>query len=284
MFIMIPRASASAIRINQVLDSTTKIKDPLDSKDVEVGTGSIEFKDVTFSYPGAEQPVLSNVSFTTNPGDVTAIIGGTGSGKSTIINLVPRFYDIDKGSILLDGVDIRHMTQELLRAKIGFVPQKAVLFSGTIRDNMRVGNDNATDEEILHALDIAQATEFVSNMEDGLDSAIAQGGTNLSGGQKQRLSIARALVRKPALYIFDDSFSALDFKTDAKLRAALKKEIGSSSILIIAQRISTVMDADRIIVLNKGRVVGNGRHEELLKTCDVYREIASSQLSEEELV
>lgn len=284
MFIMIPRASASAIRINQVLDSTTKIKDPLDSKDVEVGTGSIEFKDVTFSYPGAEQPVLSNVSFTTNPGDVTAIIGGTGSGKSTIINLVPRFYDIDKGSILLDGVDIRHMTQESLRAKIGFVPQKAVLFSGTIRDNMRVGNDNATDEEILHALDIAQATEFVSNMEDGLDSAIAQGGTNLSGGQKQRLSIARALVRKPALYIFDDSFSALDFKTDAKLRAALKKEIGSSSILIIAQRISTVMDADRIIVLNKGRVVGNGRHEELLKTCDVYREIASSQLSEEELV
>ena len=283
IFIMLPRASASAARINEVLDSTTAIEDPKEPKDVKTNAGSVEFKDVTFSYPGAEEPVLSNISFKTEPGDVTAIIGGTGSGKSTIINLVPRFYDIDSGSILLGGVDIRQMRQSDLRSKIGFVSQRAVLFSGTIRDNLQVGKEDATDDEIMHALKIAQASDFVLRMEDGLDSIVAQGGTNLSGGQKQRLSIARALIRRPDLYIFDDSFSALDFKTDARLRLALKEEIEDSSILIIAQRISTVMDADRIIVLNRGRVVGMGRHRQLLETCDVYREIASSQLSEEEL-
>ncbi|NMA94690.1 MAG: ABC transporter ATP-binding protein [Clostridiales bacterium] len=283
IFIMLPRASASAARINEVLDSTTAIKDPKEPKNVKTNAGSVEFKDVTFSYPGAEEPVLSNISFKTEPGDVTAIIGGTGSGKSTIINLVPRFYDIDSGSILLGGVDIRQMRQSDLRSKIGFVSQRAVLFSGTIRDNLQVGKEDATDDEIMHALKIAQASDFVLRMEDGLDSIVAQGGTNLSGGQKQRLSIARALIRRPDLYIFDDSFSALDFKTDARLRLALKEEIEDSSILIIAQRISTVMDADRIIVLNRGRVVGMGRHRQLLETCDVYREIASSQLSEEEL-
>mgnify|MGYP001216079450 CR=1 FL=1 len=283
MFIMLPRASASAVRIGEVLDSTNRIQDPLAPKDREVERGSIEFKDVTFSYPGAEQPILSNVSFSTKPGEVTAIIGGTGSGKSTLINLIPRFYDIDEGSILFDGVDIRDMTQACLRAKIGFVPQKALLFSGTIGDNIRVGKEDATDEEVMSAADIAQAIEFISDLEDGLDSMTTQGGTNLSGGQKQRLSIARALVRQPALYIFDDSFSALDFKTDAKLRSALKEEIGDSSVIIIAQRISTVMDADQIIVMDKGQVVGKGTHRDLLKTCKVYREIASSQLSEEEL-
>ncbi len=283
MFIMLPRASASAVRINQVLDSTAQIEDPLAPKDIEAGRGCIEFKDVTFSYPGAEQPVLSNVSFSVKPGEVTAIIGGTGSGKSTLINLIPRFYDIDKGSILLDGVDIREMTQASLRSRIGLVPQKALLFSGTIGENIRVGKEDATDEEVMHAVDIAQAVDFISDMEDGLDSMVAQGGTNLSGGQKQRLSIARALVRRPDLYIFDDSFSALDFKTDAKLRRALKDETRDSSIIIITQRISTVMDADQIIVMDKGQVVGKGVHRDLLATCKVYREIASSQLSEEEL-
>lgn len=284
MFIMLPRASASAVRIGEVLDSTTHINDPIVPKDKEVKKGKIEFKDVTFSYPGAERPILSNVSFVTKPGEVTAIIGGTGSGKSTLINLIPRFYDVDSGSILFDGVDIRDMTQAALRSKIGIVPQKAFLFSGTIRDNIRMGKEDATEEEIIHAADIAQATEFISGLEDGFDSMVAQGGTNLSGGQKQRLAIARALVRRPELYIFDDSFSALDFKTDAKLRKALKNEIGDSSVIIIAQRISTVMDADQIIVLDDGQVVGKGVHKDLLKTCKVYREIASSQLSEEELL
>lgn len=283
IFVMIPKAEASAVRINEVLDTIPEIKDPENPKNSSNQRGSVEFKDVTFSYPGAEQPAISNISFSAKPGEVTAIIGGTGSGKSTLISLIPRFYDIDSGSILVDGVDIRHISQEVLREKIGFVPQKAVLFTGNITDNIRYGKENATLEEVAHASEIAQATEFISDMKDGFDSEIAQGGTNVSGGQKQRLSIARALVRRPEIYIFDDSFSALDFKTDAKLRAALKGETKESTVIIVAQRVSTVMDADRIIVLDEGRIEGIGNHKELLNICEVYREIVSSQLSEEEL-
>lgn len=283
MFVMIPRASASAARINEVLEMTPEIKDPVQPKTSRGRQGYIEFRDVTFSYPGAEKPALSNISFHANPGEVTAIIGGTGSGKSTLINLIPRFYDVDSGQILVDGVDVREMSQESLREKIGLVPQKALLFTGTITDNIRYGRETATDEEIRHAARIAQAEEFITGMKDGFDSIIAQGGANVSGGQKQRLSIARALVRKPEIYAFDDSFSALDFRTDARLRAALKEETTNSTVLLVAQRVSTVMDADRIIVLNEGKIAGIGTHRELMDTCKVYREIVSSQLSEEEI-
>lgn len=283
MFVMIPRASASAERINEVLDIELEKKVIDQSNSNEKGTGFVEFKDVTFSYPGAEQPAIKNISFKTKPGEVTAIIGGTGSGKSTLVNLIPRFHDIDNGSILVNGVDIYQMNQENLRSKIGFVPQKAVLFSGTIADNIRYGKEDASDEELKTAAEVAQAMEFISTMKDGFDTFIAQGGTNVSGGQKQRLSIARALIRKPEIYIFDDSFSALDFKTDAKLRIALKQETSNSTMFIVAQRVSTVMDADRIIVLDEGQIAGIGNHKELLNTCDVYSEIVSSQLSEEEI-
>ena len=283
MFVMIPRAEASAVRINEVLDMKPEINDPIEPKNTEKERGYIEFKDVTFSYPGAEQPAISDISFSAKPGEITAIIGGTGSGKSTLISLIPRFYDIDSGSILIDGIDVREMSQESLRKKIGFVPQKAVLFTGTISDNIRYGKEDATDKEIKYASEIAQASEFVSNMKDGYDSMIAQGGNNVSGGQKQRLAIARALVRRPEIFIFDDSFSALDFKTDAKLRAALKSEIKDSTAIIVAQRVSTVIDADRIIVLDEGRIAGIGTHKTLLNNCEIYREIVSSQLSEEEL-
>jgi ATP-binding cassette subfamily B protein len=283
MFVMIPRASASAVRINEVLDMAPEIKDAKEVKSDGTGRGHVEFKDVTFSYPGAERPVIRDISFVSRPGEVTAVIGGTGSGKSTLVNLILRFYDIDSGSILINGVDIRDMSQEDLRSKIGFIPQKAVLFSGTVADNIRYGKENATLEEVEWAAEIAQAKEFVTDMKDGFDSMVAQGGTNLSGGQKQRLSIARALVRRPEIYIFDDSFSALDFKTDARLRAALKRETSESTVIIVAQRVSTVMDADRIIVLDNGEVAGMGSHKDLLKTCNVYREIVMSQLSEEEL-
>lgn len=283
MFIMVPRASAAAARINEVLDIVPEINDPEHVKAPNSQKGYVEFKDVTFSYHGAEQPALSNISFSAKPGEITAIIGGTGSGKSTLINLIPRFYDVDSGSVLVDGVDVREMSQELLRSKIGFVPQKAVLFSGTILDNIKYGKKDASEDEVRHAADIAQATEFISNMDGGFEHQISQGGTNVSGGQKQRLSIARALVRKPEIYIFDDSFSALDFKTDAKLRAALRKEIADATVLIVAQRVGTVMDADRIIVLDEGRIAGIGTHRELLKTCKVYSEIVTSQLSEEEI-
>jgi ATP-binding cassette subfamily B multidrug efflux pump len=283
MFIMVPRAQAAAIRINEVLETVPEIKDTAEPKDNFVGSGHIEFRDVTFSYHGAEEPTLKNVSFSAHPGEVTAIIGSTGAGKSALLSLVPRFYDIESGSILIDGVDIRDITQEKLRARIGLVPQKAFLFSGTIAENIRFGKDDAKDEEIVHAAKVAQAAEFVEEMEGGYQHEIAQGGQNVSGGQKQRLSIARALVRRPEIYLFDDSFSALDFKTDAKLRAALKKEIGESTEIIVAQRVGTVMDADRIIVLEEGRIAGIGTHRELLSTCDVYREIVSSQLSEEEI-
>jgi ATP-binding cassette subfamily B protein len=243
----------------------------------------VEFKNVTFSYPGAENPAIRDISFSTKSGEVTAIIGGTGSGKSTLINLIPRFYEINSGSILVDGVDIREMSQEILRAKIGLVPQKAVLFTGTIAENIRYGKKDATLEEIRRAADTAQATEFITGMIDGFNSEIAQGGKNVSGGQRQRLSIARALVRKPEIYIFDDSFSALDFKTEARLRRALKKETAGACLLIVSQRVSTIMDADRIIVLDEGQIVGIGSHKELLESCRVYHEIISSQLSGEEI-
>ncbi|HOV26279.1 MAG TPA: ABC transporter ATP-binding protein [Pseudobacteroides sp.] len=283
MYIMVPRAQAAAVRINEVLDTVPEIVNPKEIKDNYSGKGYIEFKDVTFSYHGAEEPALKNISFSAKPGEVTAIIGSTGAGKSTLINLIPRFYDVDSGSILIDGVDVRDMSQENLREKIGFVPQKAVLFSGTVTDNIKFGNDGATDDEVRRAAEIAQAAEFINGMDGGYNYEIAQGGTNVSGGQKQRLSIARALVRKPEIYVFDDSFSALDFKTDAKLRAALKNEIAESTVIIVAQRVGTVMDADRIIVMNEGEIAGMGTHKELLETCEVYREIVSSQLSEEEI-
>ncbi len=285
MFVIIPRASVSAARINEVIDMVPDIDDPLTplGKDVNDKKGYVEFKDVTFSYPNAEKPVLSNISFFAKPGEVTAIIGGTGSGKSTLINLIPRFYDVKSGNVLINDIDVREMAQKDLRQKIGFVPQKAVLFTGTISDNIRYGKEDATMDEIEYAAKVAQATEFISGMEDGFESFISQGGTNVSGGQKQRISIARALVRKPEIYIFDDSFSALDFKTDAKLRKALKGEIKNATMIVVAQRVSTVMDADQIIVLDEGKIAGIGRHKELLKSCKIYREIVSSQLSEEEL-
>lgn len=282
LFVMVPRAQASAVRLNEVLGMVSELNDPLRPLQ-PVRRGTVEFQDVTFSYPGAEQPALNHISFKAVPGQFTALIGGTGSGKSTLVNLLPRFYDVDSGHILIDGADVRELTQEDLRARIGFVPQQAVLFTGTIADNIRYGKPDATEAEVEHAADIAQASEFVTVMPAGFDSVIAQGGTNLSGGQKQRLSIARALVRRPEIYIFDDTFSALDFKTDAKLRRALKRETGAATVLVVAQRVSTVLDADQIIVLDEGAISGIGTHRELMKTCEVYREIVASQLSEEEL-
>lgn len=283
LFIMVPRAQASAVRINEVLDTEPEIKDTSRVKAAETKKGFVEFKDVSFSYPGAEQPAISKITFSAKPGEITAIIGGTGSGKSTLVNLITRFHDVGGGCVLVDGVDVREMSQESLRAKIGFVPQKTTLFSGTIADNIRYGKEDATLDEIKHAAEVAQAADFVAAMEDGLDHLIAQGGTNVSGGQKQRLSIARALIRQPEIYIFDDSFSALDFKTDAKLRMALKPEIAEATVFIIAQRVTTVMEADRIIVLDDGLIAGIGTHKELVNSCAVYREIIASQLSEEEI-
>jgi ATP-binding cassette subfamily B protein len=283
MLVMVPRASASAVRINQVLDTAPEILDSSTAKAAKGRGGHIVFDRVTFSYPGAEKPAISNISFEAKPGEVTAIIGGTGSGKSTLIGLIPRLYDIDSGGIYVDGIELRDMTQESLRAKIGFVPQKALLFTGTVRDNIRYGKDDATDDKIRNAAEIAQASSFILEMKEGYESIIAQGGANLSGGQKQRLSIARALVRRPEIYVFDDSFSALDLKTDANLRAALKRETTESTILIVAQRVSTVMDADHIIVLDEGEISGIGTHRELMETSPVYREIVSSQMTEEEI-
>lgn len=283
MFVMIPRASVSAARINEVLNMVPEVKDPAASVQSSKPTkGVVSFKDVVFSYPGAEEPALSGISFDARPGEVTAIIGGTGSGKSTLVNLIARFYDISSGNVQVDGVDVREMSQESLRAKIGYVPQKAVLFTGTIADNICYGKENATDAEVTHAATIAQASDFIADMPEGYQSILAQGGTNVSGGQKQRLSIARALVRRPEIYVFDDSFSALDLKTDAKLRAALKEETTQSTVIIVAQRVTTVMDADQIIVLDEGKVAGIGSHRKLMETSEVYREIVSSQLSEQE--
>ena len=243
----------------------------------------IEFRDVEFTYQGATTPVLRDISFTARPGETTAIVGSTGCGKSTLINLIPRLYDVTGGCILIDGVDIREIAQTDLRSKIGFVPQQALLFSGTVATNLRYGREDAADDEIWQALRVAQAADFVAEMPGQLEAPISQGGTNLSGGQKQRLAIARALVKKPDIYIFDDSFSALDFKTDAVLRAALEDEIGHAVVFIVAQRISTIMHAHSIIVLDEGRIVGMGTHDELMEQCEVYREIVFSQLSEEEV-
>ena len=253
--------------------------DPAQPRTAGAARGLVEFQDVTFQYPGAEEPALTGVSFTAHPGEVTAIIGGTGSGKSTLAGLIPRFYDVHQGRVLVDGVDVRELSLADLRARIGFVPQKAVLFSGTIASNIRFGPDPATDDEMRHAAAVAQAAEFIDQTADGYDSPVSQGGTNLSGGQKQRLAIARALVRRAEIYVFDDSFSALDFATDARLRAALRADLTAATVFIVSQRIGTVMNADRIVVLDEGRVAGMGTHAELLRSCEVYREIAESQAS-----
>ena len=285
MFVMLPRASASARRINEVLDVAPEIVDPAAPvRPQPAGTrGQVEFQNVTFQYPGAEEPALTGVSFTARPGEVTAIIGGTGSGKSTLAGLIPRFYDVNQGRVLVDGVDVREMAQADLRARIGFVPQQAVLFTGTVAANIRYGREQATDDEVRHAATVAQAIEFVDAMPETFASPISQGGINLSGGQKQRLSIARAIVRKPDVYVFDDSFSALDFATDARLRAALKGETERATVFVVAQRISTVLDADRIVVLDNGRVAGIGTHRELLDSSEIYRQIVASQVSLEEV-
>ena len=284
MFIMIPRASVSASRIAEVLESELSIKDSENPKSLgENPKGEISFNNVSFKYGNAEDNVIENISFTAKPGQTTAFIGSTGSGKSTLVNLIPRFYDVTDGSITFDGIDIRDITQHELRGKIGFVPQKGVLLSGDIASNLRYGKRDASDSEIAEAAKIAQAEDFINSKPEKYDSPIAQGGTNVSGGQKQRLCIARALAKKAPVYIFDDSFSALDFKTDAALRKALKKYTGDSTVLIVAQRISTIMDAEQIIVLDEGKMVGKGTHKELMQSCPTYREIASSQLSEEEL-
>ncbi len=283
IFIMIPRAAVSAQRIGQVLDTEPTIEDPQQPVSPSAHRGLVEFRDVSFAYPDAEEQALENISFIAQPGKTTAIIGGTGSGKSTLVSLIPRFYDVTGGQIMVDGVDVRSMTQHELREQIGYVPQKGLLFSGTIASNLRYGREDAGETDMIEAAEIAQAMEFIREKEDGFDEEVSQGGTNVSGGQKQRLSIARALIKKPRIYIFDDSFSALDFRTDRALRGALKEKVGDSTVIIVAQRINTIMDADQIVVLDDGRVAGIGTHGQLLEGCEVYREIALSQLSEEEL-
>ena len=284
MFILVPRASVSADRICQVLDTENSVADPESPMPMNQPVkGVVEFRDVSFRYGGADADVLEHISFTARPGETTAFIGSTGSGKSTLINLIPRFYDATAGQVLIDGVDVRQLRQQDLRAAIGYVPQKGLLFSGTIASNLRTGDENADDETLRAAAAVAQATEFVDKLPGGMDAPVSQGGTNVSGGQRQRLSIARALVKKAPIYIFDDTFSALDFKTDAALRTALRPWTQDATVLIVAQRVSTIMHAQQIIVLDEGRVVGKGTHEQLLKTCPEYREIAQSQLSKEEL-
>lgn len=283
MFIMIPRAVVSGQRIGAVLKVEPSINDAPDCVEADSPAGKIEFRDVSFAYPDAEEKTLSHISFTANPGETTAIIGGTGSGKSSLISLIPRFYDVTEGEILLDGTDIRRISQKSLRQAIGYVPQKGMLFSGTIASNLRYAKEDASSAEMREAAEIAQAMDFIREKPEGFEEPVAQGGTTVSGGQKQRLSIARALLKNPKIYLFDDSFSALDFKTDAALRKALKEKVGNSTFIIVAQRINTIMDADKIIVLDEGQIAGIGTHSQLLKECGVYREIASSQLSEEEL-
>ena len=274
----------SAGRINEVLETDPKIKDKDKTKEFkEDKKGYVEFKDVSFHYPDADTEILNDITFTAEPGKTTAIIGSTGSGKSTLINLIPRFFDVSRGSILVDGVDIRDVKQHDLCEKIGYVPQKGVLFSGTIASNLRFGRRDATDAEIAEAAEIAQATEFIEEKSDKYESPIAQGGTNVSGGQKQRLAIARAIAKNPKIFVFDDSFSALDLKTDAALRKALAEKVKDSTVIIVAQRISTILHAEQILVLDEGRIVGRGTHEELLENCEVYRQIAKSQLSAKEL-
>ena len=284
VFIMVPRAAVSVKRVGEVLDTLPSIVDPQSPQQLPSdATGKIEFKDVTFTYPDADLPVLSSINFTAEPGQTTAFIGSTGSGKSTLINLIPRFYDVSAGQILLDGVDIRQLKLEELYDQIGYVPQKGVLFSGTIASNIKYGNAKASQKLVEKSAKIAQAAEFISELKNGYKNDIAQGGSNVSGGQRQRLSIARAIAVEPNVYIFDDSFSALDFKTDARLRSALAKETKHKTVLIVGQRINTIMNADKIIVLDEGKIVGQGTHQELMKDCAVYQEIAASQLSEDDL-
>ncbi len=282
VFVMLPRAATAADRAQEILETVPVIQNKAETKDNTGKKGYLEFKNVTFKYPGAEKPAIENLSFKAKPGETTAIIGGTGMGKSTVVNLIPRLYDVTEGQVLVDDVDVRDYDTEVLRNKIGFVPQKAVLFSGTIDSNIAFGDENATEERIEEAVKIAQSYDFVMKKPDGFNSPISQGGTNVSGGQRQRLAIARAIVRKPEIYVFDDSFSALDFKTDKSLREALSAETKEATVVIVAQRISTIIDADRIIVIEKGNVVGMGTHNELVKTCSVYKEIVDSQMSKEE--
>lgn len=281
--IMLPRASVSANRISEVLETEPSVRDKDNASESGITEGRVKFDDVSFSYGDSEEKVLHHISFTVNPGETTAIIGSTGSGKSTMINLIPRFFDVTEGKITVDGTDVRDFSQHYLRENIGLVPQKGVLFSGTIASNLRFGGDDASDEQLREAAEIAQSTDFIEAKPEKYESPISQGGTNVSGGQKQRLSIARAVVKKPKIYIFDDSFSALDYKTDAALRKALNEQVADSTVIIVAQRISTILHADKIIVLDEGKIAGMGTHEELLESCEIYEQIASSQLSENEL-
>jgi ATP-binding cassette subfamily B protein len=284
MFILVPRAAVSADRINEILEIDPLIKDAPDPTPISLtGPGiRVELRNVEFRYPGAEQPVLRDVSFTAEPGRTTAIVGSTGSGKTTLVNLIPRFYDVTGGQVLVDGIDVRDVSREDLWKMLGVIPQQAFLFSGTIASNLRYGDADATAAELNHALDIAQARDFVGEMKDGLESVIDQGGTNVSGGQRQRLAIARALVKRAPLYVFDDSFSALDFRTDARLRATLRRELAGATVIIVAQRVGTILNADRIVVLDEGRVVGVGTHKELMESSETYREIVFSQLTPQE--
>lgn len=286
LFIIYPRASVSARRLNEVLDTEPSMKEGTIDEDTTEIRGQVEFKDVSFKYPDAEEYILDNISFTANRGETVAFIGSTGSGKSTLINLIPRFYDATEGQVLIDGVDVKEMTSEYLNDKLGYISQKAVMFKGSIKDNITIGKcktGKPVDDKIDDAIKVAQASEFIDKLEEGLSTEVAQGGTNISGGQKQRISIARAIARDPEIYIFDDSFSALDYKTDFSLREDLKKYTKDATVLIVAQRIGTIKDADKIVVLDQGKCVGIGKHKELIRSCDVYREIASSQLTKEEL-
>lgn len=283
MSIMLPRAAVAAERIDEVIRTQSSIAEPMQPEKIKDHRGVICFSHVNFRYPNAQEDVLSDIDFVAEPGKTTAIIGSTGCGKSTLVNLIPRLYDVTGGSITMDGIDIRKLAMAELREEIGFVPQKGVLFSGTIASNLRFGKDDATDEQIREAAEIAQASDFIAEKKEGYDSAIAQGGSNVSGGQKQRLAIARAIAKQPQVFIFDDSFSALDLKTDASLRRALAKKVADKTVIIVAQRISTILHADQILVLNDGRIVGKGTHEELLRGCETYREIARSQMSAKEL-
>ncbi len=283
MSVMLPRAGVAADRIDEVLKTDTTVLDPEKSERISASTGTVVFDNVSFKYPNADDNAIENISFTAESGKTTAIIGSTGCGKSTLVNLIPRFYDVTEGSITVDGVDVRKLTKNDLRSRIGLVPQKGVLFSGTIASNLKFGRPEATDEELEKAAEIAQAMEFISSDDNGFERAISQGGSNVSGGQKQRLAIARAIVKKPEIYIFDDSFSALDMKTDAALRKALEAYVKNSAVIIVAQRISTIMNADQILVLDEGRIVGKGTHKELMRSCETYKQIAGSQLSEEEI-
>jgi ATP-binding cassette subfamily B protein len=282
LFMMIPRAEVCAERIQEVLDTESSVVPPADPVTTVDVHGSLELRGVDFRYPGAEEPVLHAVDLVARPGQTTAVIGGTGSGKTTLINLVPRLFDVTEGQVLVDGVDVRNLDPDLLSAMVGLVPQRPYLFSGTVASNLRYGRPDATDEELWHALEVAQASDFVAEMPDGLDAPIAQGGSNVSGGQRQRLAIARALVRRPEIFLFDDSFSALDYATDAALRAALARETAEATVVIVAQRVSTIRDADRIVVLDEGVVVGTGTHAELMAGNETYREIVLSQLTEAE--